>query len=75
VPSRGRRRPLRPIACPEDGRYLAQSDGQRLYFGLPQPVAVTRDRVTLCCTRPDCGGHVTWHPSAPQARTDASDDS
>jgi hypothetical protein len=60
--TRGRRRPLRPIACPTDGRALAQTDGRRLYLGVPVINATTRDRVTLCCTRPECWGHVTWHP-------------
>ena len=62
--SRGRARQLVVLRCPGDGRPLASTDGRRLYLGSPeQPMAVTNQQVDLNCVRPNCAGHVTWHPA------------
>lgn len=66
--SRGRR-PTTILTCPAPscGQPLASTDGRRLYLGVPRPSATSTERVSLCCTRPNCGGHVTWHPGAARA--------
>ena len=61
--SRGRRPYVTIVRCPADGWPLGATDGRRIFVGGPRPTALITQRVTLCCTRPNCGGHVTWHPS------------
>lgn len=65
--SRGRRRALVALSCPQQscGQALGYTDGRRIFVGAPEPTALVTRRVTLCCARPGCQGCLTWHPSGP----------